>query len=46
MVDLELIRQRNQAQTNKDNTLENKNRVDQYYKVGDKVMLHKHTAYK
>ena len=46
MVDWELIRQQKQAQINKDNIRKNRNRVDQDYKVGDKVMLTKHTANK
>ena len=45
-VDWELIRQRKQTQINKDNNRQNKNRVDYDYKVGDKVMLNSHTAYK
>ena len=38
-VDWLLMRQRNQAQINKDNTHENKEIVEYNYKVGDKVML-------
>ena len=38
-VDWELVRQQNKTQINRDNTRENKHRVDYYYKVGDKVML-------
>ena len=45
-VDWELIRQRKQTQINKDNTQKNRHRVDHDYKVGDEVMLTKHTAYK
>ena len=45
-VDWELIRQIKQEQINKDNIRENKHRVDHYYKVGDNVMIHNHTAYK
>ena len=46
MVDLELIRQKNQTQINKDNIRKNRHSVDHDYKVGDNVMLTKHTAYK
>ena len=46
MVDWELIRQKKQAQSNKDNIRKNRNLFDYGCKVGDKVMLHKHTAYK
>ena len=45
-VDWELIRKRKQTLINRDNTQYNKHRLDYYYKVGDKVMLTKHTAYK
>ena len=45
-VDWELICQKNQTQINKDNTRENRHRVDYDYKVGDSVMLTKRTAYK
>ena len=45
-VDQKLIRQRKQAQINKDNICENRHRVDHQYKVGDKVILTKHTVYK
>ena len=45
-VDWELIRQRKQMQINRYNTQDNKHRVDYDYKVGDKVMLTNHTAYK
>ena len=31
---------------NKENICENNKRVDHYYKVGDKVMLNNHAAYK
>ena len=43
-VDWELICQKKQAQTNKDNTRKNKNRVDHDYKVRDNVMLTKYSA--
>ena len=33
-------------QINRDNTLDNKHRVDYDYKVGDKFMITNHTAYK
>ena len=46
VVDWELIRQKNQAQINKDNIHKNKNRVEYDYKVRDKFMLNKHTKYK
>ena len=45
-VDGELLRQRKQTPINKYTARENKNRVDYDYKVGDKVMLLNHTAYK
>ena len=45
-VDWELIRQKKQTQINRDNTRENKQRVDYDYKVGDKVKLSNHTTYK
>ena len=45
-VDWGLIRQKKQTQINRDNTRENKHRVEYGYKVGDKVMLTNHTAYK
>ena len=45
-MDWELIRQRKQTQINRDNARENKHRVDYGYKVGYKVMLTNHTAYK
>ena len=45
-MDWELIRQKKQTQINKDNTRENKHRVDYDYKVGDKVMLTNHNVYK
>ena len=44
-VDWELIHQRKLTQINRDNTLENKHRVDYDYKVRDRVMLTKPTAY-
>ena len=45
-VDWELLCQKNQAQINKYNILENRHRLDFDYKVRDKIMLTKHTAYK
>ena len=42
-VDWELIRQRKQAQINKDNYRESRHIVDHDYKVGDNVILTKHT---
>ena len=45
-MDWELIRYRKQAQINRDNTQDNKHRVDYDYKVGDKFILTNHTAYK
>ena len=45
-VDWELIRQQNQAQINRDNIWKNKHRVEHDYKVGDNIMLNKHTVYK
>ena len=45
-VDWELIRHKNQAKINKDNIRENNKRVDYNYKVGDKVMINNHAAYK
>ena len=45
-VDWGLIHQRKQTQINKDNIRKNRHRVDHHYKVGDNVMLTKHTAYK
>ena len=44
--DWELIRRRKQMLINRDNTQYNKHRVDYDYKVRDKVMLTKNTAYK
>ena len=44
-VDWEIIRQRNQAQINKDNIRENNKRVHHKYKVGYKVMLDNNFAY-
>ena len=46
MVDWELIRQQNQTQINKDNIGKNRKRVDHDYKVGYKVILNNHYAYK
>ena len=43
---LEFIRQKNQAQINKDNIQENRNQVDHDYNVLNKVMLTNHVAYK
>ena len=45
-VDWELIRQINQMQIIKDNIRKNNKVVDHNYKVGDKVMLNNHAAYK
>ena len=45
-VDWELIRKRKQTLINRDNTQDNKHRVDYDYKVRDKVMLTNHTSYK
>ena len=45
-VDWGLIRQRKQIQINKYNIRENIHRVDYDYKVGDNVIITKHTAYK
>ena len=45
-VNWELMCQQKQTQINKDNAHENKHRVEYDYKVGDKVMLTDHTAYK
>ena len=45
-VNRELIRQKNQAQINKDNIQENRNQVDHDYKVEDKFMLNNHAVYK
>ena len=45
-VDWELTSQRKQTQINKYNTRGNIKRVDHEYKVGDKVMLNNHAAYK
>ena len=44
--DWELIRQKKHKQINKCNIRENKHIVDHEYKVGDNVMVTKHTAYK
>ena len=46
MTDWELISHKNQAQINKDNICENNKRVDYNYRVGDKVMINNHAAYK
>ena len=43
-VDWEIIRQQKQTQINKDNTCQNRHKVDYDYKVGDNVMLTKHTT--
>ena len=45
-VDWELLRQKNQAQIKKDNIRKKKHRVEHDYKVGDNIMLTKHTRYK
>ena len=45
-VDWELICQQNKTQINKDNIRENRKQFEHDYKVVDKVMLTKHTAYK
>ena len=45
-VDWDLIRQKRQAQINRDNSREDRYRVDYDHKVSDNVMLTKHTAYK
>ena len=45
-VNWELICQQKQMQINIYNTLENKHRVDYDFKVGDKLILTNHTAYK
>ena len=45
-VDWELIRQRKKAQIDKDNMRKNRHRVDYDYKVGDDIILTKHTEYK
>ena len=44
LVDWKLIRQQRHMQIDRDNTRENKYRVDYDYKVRDKVMLTNHTA--
>ena len=46
MADWEFIRYRNQTQINKDNIQENRNQSDHNYKVKDKVMINKQSAYK
>ena len=38
------IRQKNKAQTNKDNIHKNRNQVDHDYKVGNKVVINNHPA--
>ena len=43
-VDRELIRHQKQTKINRDNTHENKHRVEYDYKVGDKVILANHTV--
>ena len=43
-VDWELVRQKNQMHSNKDNIHENSKTVDHDYKVGYKVMLDNHAA--
>ena len=45
-LDWESIRQRKQAQINKYNISENRHRVDHDYKVGENIMITKHTEYK
>ena len=45
-VDWELIHHRKNTQINKYNACDNKHRVDYEYKVGDKIMLTNHIAYK
>ena len=45
-MDWSLIHQQKQNHINRDNTHENKHRVDYDYKVGDKFMLTNQTAYK
>ena len=45
-VDWELIRQRKKEQIDKDNRRKNRHRVDYDYKVGDDIILTKHTEYK
>ena len=42
----ESIRKQKQTQINKDNIRKNNKRVDHEYKVGDKIMLNNHAAYK
>ena len=46
MVDWEIILQQKQDKINKDKIRKNRHRVDHNYKVGDNVMLSKHTEYK
>ena len=43
-VDWELIRQIKQTQINKDNARKNKHRDDYDYRVGDNIIITKHTA--
>ena len=45
-MDWELIRQQKNTQINRDNTHKYRHKVEYDFKVGDKVMLNKHTAYK
>ena len=45
-VDQELRRQQKQTQIIRDNARQNKYRVDYDYKIGDKVIITNHTAYK
>ena len=45
-MDWELIYQQKKMQINKGNILENRNRVDHEYNIGDKFILTNHTAYK
>ena len=40
-----LIHQQKQTQINIDHIRKNRNRVDHYYNIGDKVMLNNHTTY-
>ena len=42
----ELIFQLKQTQINRDNARQNKHRIDYDYKVGEKVTITNHTAYK
>ena len=45
-VDCGWLRQQNQTQINRDNIHKNRHKNDHDYKVGDNVMLTKHTSYK